>query len=151
MFASDNEPLKKGVGHRVARGEALGGTALSNPMKSFFGIEHMRLKGRRGADGYIVNGALPYVSNLGDDHYFGAIFEIDDGSRKHDVMAIVAFAAEGVNLSANTNSRLTAPLHFRCSCATQSYRMPGLSPIRRGLRQTYSRRICCCRPAWPSA
>ena len=102
IFASDNEPLKKGVGHRVARGEALGGTALSNPMKSFFGIEHMRLKGRRGADGYIVNGALPYVSNLGDDHYFGAIFEIDDGGRKHDVMAIVPCAAEGVNLSANT-------------------------------------------------
>jgi alkylation response protein AidB-like acyl-CoA dehydrogenase len=102
IFASENEPLKNGAGRRAARGEALGGTALSNPMKNFFGIEHMRLKGRRSADGYIVNGLLPYVSNLGDDHYFGAIFEVDDGRCKHNVMAIVSCAAEGVNLSANT-------------------------------------------------
>ncbi len=90
------------IGRRAARGDALGGTALSNPMKSFFGIEHMRLKGRRSGDGYIVNGLLPYVSNLGDEHYFGAIFEVDDGGCKHNVMAIVPCAAEGVNLSANT-------------------------------------------------
>ena len=51
-------------------------------MKSFFGIEHLRLKGKRSGGGYVVNGLLPYVSNLGDDHYFGAIFEVDDGGRK---------------------------------------------------------------------
>jgi alkylation response protein AidB-like acyl-CoA dehydrogenase len=102
IFASDNEALKADVGARAARGDALGGTALSNPMKSFFGIEHLRLKGRRSGDSYIVNGLLPYVSNLGDDHYFGAIFEVDDGGRKHNVMAIIPCAAEGVSLSANT-------------------------------------------------
>jgi alkylation response protein AidB-like acyl-CoA dehydrogenase len=48
---------------------------------------------------------LPYVSNLGDDHYFGAIFEVDDpksSSGKRNVMAIVPCAAEGLSLAANT-------------------------------------------------
>ena len=71
-------------------------------MKSFFGIEAMRLKGRRGDGGYVVKGLLPYVSNLGDDHYFGAIFEVEDGGAKRNVMAIVPCAAEGLTLAANT-------------------------------------------------
>jgi alkylation response protein AidB-like acyl-CoA dehydrogenase len=56
----------------------LGGTGLSNPMKSFFGIEKLKLKGRKVEGGYIVRGALPWVSNLGPDHYFGTIFERED-------------------------------------------------------------------------
>jgi alkylation response protein AidB-like acyl-CoA dehydrogenase len=62
----------------VAAGKILGGTGLSNPMKSFFGIEKLKLKGRRVEGGYVVRGALPWVSNLGPDHFFGAIFEIED-------------------------------------------------------------------------
>ncbi len=102
IYASDNDTLKQSIGVQVANGEALGGTALSNPMKSFFGIEAMRLKGRRGDGGYVVKGLLPYVSNLGDDHYFGAIFEVEDGGSKRNVMAIVPCAAEGLSLAANT-------------------------------------------------
>ena len=102
IFASANETLKKDLGRRAAWGEALGGTALSNPMKTFFGIEPMRLKGERTGGGYRVKGLLPYVSNLGDDHYFGGIFEVEDGGRKRNVMAIFPCAAEGLNLSANT-------------------------------------------------
>ena len=102
IFASQNQSLKHGIGRRAAQGDVLGGTALSNPMKSFFGIEHLRLKGKRSNGGYVVNGALPYVSNLGSDHYFGAIFEVDDGGSKFPVMAIVPCAAEGISLAANT-------------------------------------------------
>ena len=102
IFASANETLKKDLGRRAACGEVLGGTALSNPMKTFFGIEPMRLKGERADGGYRVKGLLPYVSNLGDDHYFGAIFEVEDGGRKRNVMAIFPCAAEGLSLSANT-------------------------------------------------
>ena len=102
IYASDNNALKQSIGAQVANGEALGGTALSNPMKSFFGIEAMRLKGRRGDGGYVVKGLLPYVSNLGDDHYFGAIFEVEDGGAKRNVMAIVPCAAEGLTLADNT-------------------------------------------------
>ena len=59
-------------------GKILGGTGLSNPMKSFFGIEKLKLKGRKVDGGYVVRGALPWVSNLGPDHFFGTIFELED-------------------------------------------------------------------------
>ena len=101
IFASDNAELKTGLGRRVAAGDALGGTALSNPMKTLFGIEPIRLKGKRVEGGYVVRGALPYVSNLGNDHYFGAVFEADDAPKRY-VMAIVPCASEGVTLSGNT-------------------------------------------------
>jgi alkylation response protein AidB-like acyl-CoA dehydrogenase len=100
IYASDNKTLKDTLGRRVASGEALGGTALSNPMKTFFGIEAIRLKGRRADGGYVVKGLLPFVSNLGADHYFGAIFEVDDPKRH--VMAVVPCASEGLSLAANT-------------------------------------------------
>jgi len=101
IFASDNDGLKASLGQRVARGEALGGTALSNPMKTFFGIEQIRLKAQRVPGGYVVRGLLPYVSNLGNDHYFGAVFEVEDTPKRY-VMAVVPCAAEGVSLADNT-------------------------------------------------
>jgi len=100
IYASVNDALKESLGGRVASGDALGGTALSNPMKCFFGIEAIRLKGQRVSGGYVVKGLLPFVSNLGRDHYFGAIFEADEPGRH--VMAIVPCAAEGLSLAANT-------------------------------------------------
>jgi alkylation response protein AidB-like acyl-CoA dehydrogenase len=36
------------------------------------------LKGRKVDGGYIVKGALPWVSNLGPGHFFGTIFERED-------------------------------------------------------------------------
>ena len=97
VFTSDNAALKETVGRAAARGDALGGTGLSNPMKTFFGIETMRLKARRVAGGVEVRGALPWVSNLGPDHYFGAVFELEDAPR-HFVMAVVPCASEGLRL-----------------------------------------------------
>ncbi|MET3908779.1 alkylation response protein AidB-like acyl-CoA dehydrogenase [Bradyrhizobium sp. S3.3.6] len=72
---STNLKLAKRFGDGFSTGRVLGGTGLSNPMKSFFGIERLKLKGRKVDGGYIVRGALPWVSNLGPDHYFGTIFE----------------------------------------------------------------------------
>ncbi len=100
IYTSENETLKASLGPRVASGEVLGGTALSNPMKTFFGIEAIRLKGERVEGGYVVKGLLPFVSNLGDDHYFGAVFEVDKPKRY--VMAIVPCASAGLTLAANT-------------------------------------------------
>ena len=65
-------------------------------MKSFFGIERLRLKGERVKGGYRVKGLLPWVSNLGDDHYFGAIFETDSETR---VMAVIDCAEPALKLS----------------------------------------------------
>src|SRR6478752_2271344 len=75
---SSNPELAAKFADKFAAGQILGGTGLSNPMKSFFGIERLKLKGRKVDGGYIVRGALPWVSNLGPDHYFGTIFERED-------------------------------------------------------------------------
>jgi alkylation response protein AidB-like acyl-CoA dehydrogenase len=76
--ANSGNPALAGFTNDVAAGKILGGTGLSNPMKSFFGIERLKLKGRKVDGGYAVRGALPWVSNLGADHFFGTIFEIED-------------------------------------------------------------------------
>jgi alkylation response protein AidB-like acyl-CoA dehydrogenase len=75
---SDNPALVARFADAVASGKILGGTGLSNPMKSLFGIEKLKLRGRRVEGGYVVRGALPWVSNLGADHLFGTIFESED-------------------------------------------------------------------------
>jgi hypothetical protein len=75
---SGNPALIARFGDAVSAGKILGGTGLSNPMKTFFGIEKLKLKGRKVEGGYVVRGALPWVSNLGPDHFFGTIFEIED-------------------------------------------------------------------------
>jgi alkylation response protein AidB-like acyl-CoA dehydrogenase len=75
---SDNPALVARFEDAVSSGKILGGTGLSNPMKSLFGIEKLKLRGRRVEGGYVVRGALPWVSNLGPDHLFGTIFESED-------------------------------------------------------------------------
>ena len=74
---SSNPALLARFADGVSSGKILGGTGLSNPMKTFFGIEKLKLRGRRVDGGYTVRGALPWVSNLGPDHFFGTIFEIE--------------------------------------------------------------------------
>jgi alkylation response protein AidB-like acyl-CoA dehydrogenase len=86
---SDNPKLTARFADRLASGQILGGTGLSNPMKSFFGIERLKLRGRKVEGGYIVKGALPWVSNLGPDHFFGTIFERED-----DPGSLVMFLAD---------------------------------------------------------
>ena len=75
---SGNPALVARFADDVSSGKILGGTGLSNPMKSFFGIEKLKLKGRKVDGGCVVRGALPWVSNLGADHLFGTIFERED-------------------------------------------------------------------------
>jgi hypothetical protein len=67
---SDNEAAKRAYLPKLASGELLGGTGLSNTMKSCDEIEDYRLLARRVPGGYVVNGVLPWVSNLGPDHIF---------------------------------------------------------------------------------
>ena len=82
---------------KVATGEVLGGTGMSNTMKAFAGIEELRLKGTRVDGGYLVNGSLPWVSNLGDDHVFGTLFELK-GEPGGTVMALIDCAMDGFSL-----------------------------------------------------
>lgn len=100
IYTSENTALRDRIGAAVATGVQLGGTGLSNPMKTFFGIERLKLKGRRVPGGYRVTGLLPWVSNLGEDHLFGGIFELED-KPDHRVMAVIDCASEGVTIRQN--------------------------------------------------
>ena len=70
LVNSPNRELAARMLPKMARGEVLGGTAQSNSMKSCAGIEEARLKARRVDGGYLINGVLPWVSNIGLEHYF---------------------------------------------------------------------------------
>src|SRR6202035_2762197 len=90
---NSSNPALAGFADEVASGKILGGTGLSNPMKSFFGIEKLKLKGRRTEGGYVVRGALPWVSNLGRDHFFGTIFEVEN--RPGEIVMFLADCSDG--------------------------------------------------------
>ena len=86
---------------KLARGEVLGGTGMSNPMKYFASIERLALSGRRVDGGFVVGGRLPWVSNLGPGHVFGSAFRVDEpgtgGSR--EVMAMFDCDWPGLTLA----------------------------------------------------
>ena len=79
---SANAALKAKLLAPVTSAQMLGGTGLSNPMKTFFGIEKMKLKGRKVDGGYIVKGALPWVSNLGPGPYLRHHFRARGRTRR---------------------------------------------------------------------
>lgn len=102
MEQSGNPAL---MGERLAlhnSGLTLGATGMSNPMKTFAGIETFLLHARQVEGGWLVNGTLPWVSNLGPDHYFGAVADVEgstvEGAAKSEVMFIVHCDAPGVEL-----------------------------------------------------
>lgn len=63
----------------VVRGELLAGTGMSNTMKHLAGIEKIRLTARREGDGYVLNGMLPWVSNLAEHHLVIVAAAVDAG------------------------------------------------------------------------
>ncbi|MEZ5651242.1 MAG: acyl-CoA dehydrogenase family protein [Burkholderiaceae bacterium] len=100
VASTDNEALRAELLEPVADGSVLGGTGLSNPMKTFFGIEKLLLRGERVDGGWRVSGRLPWVSNLGAGHAFGIVFE-DTRDAAHRVMAIVDCDSDGLAMFAN--------------------------------------------------
>ena len=85
--------------HAAAR--TLGATGMSNPMKTFAGIETLLLRARPARGGFVVNGTLPWVSNLGPDHYFGAVAVVEGDAadpQPREIMFIVRCGAPGVEL-----------------------------------------------------
>ena len=91
---TENRGLQERYLESVSCGKQLGATGLSNPVKSFFGIEKMKLRGERTSGGYRVKGSLPWVSNLLENHVFGGIFDTTEGP----VFALFDCSKPGVRL-----------------------------------------------------
>ena len=101
MAQSGNPHLMGDALDQHNRGDTLGATGMSNPMKTFAGIETFLLHATKVDGGYRVNGTLPWVSNLGPSHYFGAVADIENNNPtvpKTEVMFMVHCDAPGVEL-----------------------------------------------------
>lgn len=90
-----NKELQKKFLPLFENGELLAATGLSNPMKYYAGLENLHLRAEETDDGYIISGVLPAVSNLGNDHWFGAIASVNENKR---VMFLVPCNAKGLKL-----------------------------------------------------
>ena len=97
---SDNAALRDRLQPGLGSGAAMGGTGLSNPMKSLSGIERFKLRATRVPGGYEVSGVLPWVSNLGPGHLFGTVFE-DAADPEHRIMAMLEVGQQGVEIRQN--------------------------------------------------
>ncbi len=92
-----NEALRARLQGDIGSAALLGGTGLSNPMKALAGMEDFKLRAERAAGGYVVSGVLPWVSNLGEGHWFGTMFQ-DAADPAHRMMALVQCGQPGVEL-----------------------------------------------------
>ena len=133
---ADNSALRDLWLPRIATGEVLAGTGMSNTMKAFAGIEPLRLRGKRVDGGYVVNGSLPWVSNLGPDHVFGTLFALE-GEADRSVMALVdcATASVGAFHRAGGHPHLRLYLRERVHPGRDDHRSR-----RCGLPQAFARR-----------
>jgi alkylation response protein AidB-like acyl-CoA dehydrogenase len=103
MEQSGNPALSGAKLDAHARGATMGGTGMSNPMKTFARIESMLLKARAVPGGYKVSGTLPWVSHIAKNHYLGAVAAVVDAhgavvDDQHEVMFILDCDAPGVEL-----------------------------------------------------
>ena len=96
---SENSYLRQCLLPEIATGKTLAGTGLSNPMKHFAAIEKISLSAERCSGGYIINGMLPWVSNIASGHYFAIAARMTDSDQY--LMAIVSDALENLSLRAN--------------------------------------------------
>lgn len=101
MEESGNPDLQAEPLVRHIRGEGLGGTGLSNPIKSYSGIETLLLRARPDGEGYRLWGSLPWVSHLLPDGYCGVIAAVvgEDGRPAgQELMVLLHASAPGVAL-----------------------------------------------------
>ena len=101
LHNSSNNALRQSMLPAIARGEVLAGTGLSNPMKSCASIEAIRLQAKQAPGGYVVNGTLPWVSNIGPGHYFA--FGAGCDARRELLVGLVSCDTPGLMLNQNAH------------------------------------------------
>ncbi len=96
-----NESLLK----QASYGYILGGTGLSNPIKSFANIEKIKLYAKKVYGGYVINGSLPWVSNIDYGHIFGIIAKVEsnDVNSSDFIMGLVKCQKDTLELKDEIN------------------------------------------------
>jgi hypothetical protein len=96
---SNNPFIKNDLLPLLESGDVLGGTGLSNALKYYAGLETIRLKAERTDGGYTINGSLPSVSNLDDDHWFVILASLNQQQR---IMCMIPVRIKGLVLESKT-------------------------------------------------
>ena len=95
LFGSENPAMNGERLQRHLAGEIIGATGMSNPMKGFAGIEKILLKATPVDGGYLINGTLPWVSNLAPEHSLGTVATVEGAP---EIMFMLPCNAPGVTL-----------------------------------------------------
>lgn len=95
LLASPNQTVRDRYLTSVAQGSLLAGTGMSNAVKHLAGIEKIHLSARRDGDDYIVDGSLPWVSNVGAQHLAIVAASVEDEGY---VMFAVHGSTDGLSL-----------------------------------------------------
>ncbi len=74
---SDNALLKGEFLNNHTLANTFGGTALSNPMKSWANIEPMIFRAKKDSKNYQVSGTLPWISHIAPNQYCGAVASVE--------------------------------------------------------------------------
>ncbi len=89
---SENTALRDKILPSHIVGDSFGGTALSNPMKTFANIESMILRASKVDGGYVVSGTLPWISHIAPNQYCGAIASVEVGGNiTKDIFFLLSF------------------------------------------------------------
>lgn len=96
LHCSPNNEVRARYLLDVLRGNVLAGTGMSNTMKHLSGIEDNFLCAQKVEGGYRINGVLPWVSNLGENHIWANTARLPDGGY---VMFITGGGRDGVMLN----------------------------------------------------
>lgn len=94
LLHSPNAAVRERYLAAVAQGRIKAGTGMSNSVKHLAGIEKIHLQARRDGADYVVDGILPWVSNVGPGHLLITAAATDDGY----VMFAVSCDAPGLEL-----------------------------------------------------
>ena len=72
LLHSPNQALARDWTGPLLRGELAGATALSNAMKFLSGIESLQISARQDGDDWVLDGRMPWVTNLRPDGFLVA-------------------------------------------------------------------------------
>lgn len=95
LHQTPNEAVRARYLVNVLTAKVLAGTGMSNTVKHLAGIEEHQLHAKRVDGGYVVNGVLPWVSNLGENHIWANTAQLSSGY----VMFITGGDREGMVLN----------------------------------------------------
>lgn len=95
LAMSANRAVRKRYFRAVSEGRLLAGTGMSNTVKHLDGLEKHLLKTETSENGYLINGGLPWVSNIGDEHVWACTAQTTDGGY---VMFMVEGWRDGISL-----------------------------------------------------